>query len=1229
MPVFNNILAGAAGSAGGAAADHTIERSLRFNRDDGAYLNRTFGAGGNRKTWTWSGWVKLGREQTGGSSNRVTLFECTANFGASGNPYALLNIVSGFLGFGEASGGAYTTAQFRDHSAWYHVVAAVDTTQSTPANRLKLYVNGVQYAHTGYTLGHNSNTAINQAGIQHNIGREENSDIFLADYLLAEVYFIDGKQMAASDFGELDDKGVWQPKAYTGGYDVAGGTTITAATGAEPILNTSDDYGKTVSSGVRSDSNSSNIVLALPLNGSNGGTTITDYHHTIKGSGSAKTVSIYTGSTSGGAVTSTAESNYYGSSFYTVRGPTNNYTASDYIYRTGDSDLAFGTGSFCVEFWYKPGTFVQNSTMFDSRHNSTDWPNATHGFQFYTNHNGDLIFRTGSSNIITASSKLTSGEWAHLAVTGDYSGSSRTIRIYCNGTLAGSATSNNDFSEGRFHLGSAANNGEGSNGYYSDLRIYKGVAKYTSNFTVPDKPDGGVNQFHLKFADTSSNAALGTDSSGSNNTWTVNNLNAADVNGGAPTVTGSNIFPAEGTAIANLWDGQTSSYPGDFLTAANGGIITVSWPTPLTNVTKIQYYSYNGNDRHEINNGGMSSNSGSGGGWKTAYDSSTPIALTSLALQKADGNSYVKIGGIKVNDVHLTTSNYSSPTSPSDSLLDSPSNYDDGTNIGGNYCTLNPLDNQQGNGTLSNGNLDITQNTTQWAFYRSTMFVSSGKWYWECTIGNNQYSTVGICTDAWSMGSATNAWANESNSMYGYYPYNGEKYNGDSGVSYATADTSAAGSVIGVALDMDNGTLEFYKDGTSLGTAYTGLTGKNVSPTHWLYNQSNADSYNFGQRSFKYAPGTSGGPAATFKALCTQNFDDPTITKPSEHFDVVTYDGTGQAQAITGLDFQPDIAWIKERNHTSWHRIIDSVRGQKELFPNDDNTEVTFSQGVNSFTSGGFNLGTGSDSNVNTNTKTYVGWLWKAATSFSNSAGANGATMASSGKVNQAAGISIVTYSYTGTGQYSYVHGLNKKPDLVIRKARNLTEPWSVYHSAMGFDERSNLDNTNASSGTTTFRSDQGDPTSTLNYINNNNTSNVLEYVFTAVPGFSAFGRYEGTGDASGDFQYCGFTPRWILLKNVDNGSNRNWIIIDTKRTTFNSTSSGEIVLFANQSDTESYASDSYGRFDYKDAVDILSNGFRLKEPNTSGVWTQINNTQQTHIWAAFADIPFKYARAF
>ena len=241
----------------------------------------------------------------------------------------------------------------RDQSAWYHIVLAVDTTQSTADDRIKIYLNGSQI--TSFATKNNpsqgAELAFNQT-TPHTIGARSRSGTIAhwLDGYLTEIHFVDGQALAASDFGEYDDNNIWIPKEFKGVYDQkAGGRTIANSSGALPILNTSGDDGDTATSGVRTDANASNIVLALPLNGSNGGTTITDYHHTVKGSGSAKAISIYTGSASGGAVTSTAVSKYYGSSFYAVRGATNNYTASDYIHRTGDSDLDLGTGSFCVE----------------------------------------------------------------------------------------------------------------------------------------------------------------------------------------------------------------------------------------------------------------------------------------------------------------------------------------------------------------------------------------------------------------------------------------------------------------------------------------------------------------------------------------------------------------------------------------------------------------------------------------------------------------------------------------------------------------------------------------------------------------------------------------------------------------------------------------------------------------------------------------------------------------
>ena len=505
-----------------ADSDYKIDRSLRFNYTDTPSLTKTFASAGNRRTWTWSGWVKRGVLRAGalfsayaGSASDSAYF----NFEFNGSDK--INIGGWWTGY------LQTNRVFRDTSAWYHIVLAFDSTQSTQSDRIKLYVNGVQETSFGTAnyVSQNAELPISSA-TYHNVGANasySNTDGKFDGYL-TDVHFIDGKALAPTDFGKFDDNNVWQPKEYTGGYDVTGGTTVAAATGAEPILNTSDDYGKTISSGVRTDSNSSYIVLAAPLNGSNGGTTITDYHHTVKGSGSAKTISIYTGSASGGAVTSTAQDKYYGSSFYAVRGATNNYTASDYIYRDSDSDLDLGTGSFCVEFWYYPTSLTSNSGIFDNRHPSTSWPNDANGFALITTGNGSIFSYSGGNQIINHSSKLTAGQWHHIAYTRDGS----TERLFVNGDFFSStASSSRDYNRQRFYLGTTANNGEGSDAYYSDLRIYKGVAKYTANFTVPDKPAGGLNQFHLKFDDNSSDSALGTDSSGSNNTWTVNNLTAA------------------------------------------------------------------------------------------------------------------------------------------------------------------------------------------------------------------------------------------------------------------------------------------------------------------------------------------------------------------------------------------------------------------------------------------------------------------------------------------------------------------------------------------------------------------------------------------------------------------------------------------------------------------------------------------------------------------------------
>ena len=214
----NNALIGA-GSSG-----YQIERSLRFNSPDTAYLNRTPASAGNRKTWTWSGWVKRSVLGTGlrlfnaysGDENNTT----EVGFNSS-NQIDFSNVISGTQGNGFYGA---TSAVFRDVSAWYHIVYAIDTTQSTAAAALKVYVNGVQQTlgASSYGGGTNQNTFVNNTNV-HRIGQTAPPNSGYFNGYLTEVNFIDGQALTPSSFGEINPAtGVWGPKKYAGTYGTNG-----------------------------------------------------------------------------------------------------------------------------------------------------------------------------------------------------------------------------------------------------------------------------------------------------------------------------------------------------------------------------------------------------------------------------------------------------------------------------------------------------------------------------------------------------------------------------------------------------------------------------------------------------------------------------------------------------------------------------------------------------------------------------------------------------------------------------------------------------------------------------------------------------------------------------------------------------------------------------------------------------------------------------------------------
>ena len=372
-----------------------------------------------------------------------------------------------------------------------------------------------------------------------------------------------------------------------------------------------------------------------------------------------------------------------------------------------------------------------------------------------------------------------------------------------------------------------------------------------------------------------------------------------------------------------------------------------------------------------------------------------------------------------------------------DSLVDSPINGTQtdtgaGGEVVGNYCTWNPNASNPSM-TLSNGNLDSKYTVGAWVAALGSIGVNSGKWYWEMTIQDNSTGHMfGVAYDQPNL-------AAHNTTVYGYYNANGQSFAlGAQGVSYGSSSTT--GDIIGVALDLSgggtNGTLTFYKNNTSMGTAFSNI---DCSKTYfpWVLQNGNTagSTANFGQRPFAYT-----APSG-YKALCTTNLPTPTIETGSDYFDTLLWSGTGGNRSLTGLGFSPDFIWFKQRNQAYYvgHNLYDVVRGAGSLKQLDSSNTTEEGGGntddygyLSSFDSAGFSVTSGStgDHYVNRSGVTYVGWAWDAGDSNTSitAGGLNSSvynqSQTWSGMMSASGGVVNATYAFNGdTSTRSYTNG--------------------------------------------------------------------------------------------------------------------------------------------------------------------------------------------------------------
>tara|TARA_Y100000004_G_C8953820_1_gene429828 strand:- start:639 stop:3977 length:3339 start_codon:yes stop_codon:yes gene_type:complete len=1089
----------------------------------------------------------------------------------------------------------YTYQKFTDPSAWYHIVAVYDLGVSTPG--LEIYVNGIKVSIYG-----NIGNYDQHSGGTHTIGGPS----YMLDAYLAEYHHLDGIAISGTtdtdgsvtgtvgavympEFGEFDSNGVWNPKEYTGshgthgyyldfkdnssnaalGSDAAGsnnwtvsnitasaGQTVTvgAATGALPILNTSGDQGGTATSGNRTDSNASNLELALPLYGANNATTFYD------NSGNNRTVN------NTGTQVKTLYSRFYGSSAY--------FDGNDFLNIANTNNcFQFSTNSFTVELWARP-----NSTSGDQYILSWECsgPNAGHaGFNIY---NGSWRIGGFNGQLYTGNEGLVAGKWVHIA----WSKEGGLNRIFINGKKVSEFAANPNFTANTdLHLGAYASSGNPHKfvGYMNDFRVYKGVAKYTSDFNPPTIGDNAAAAGTDSLLDSPTNYEADTGNNGGN--YCVLNPLSND----GVTLTNGNLDFYVGPSDRKQVNGTIAVSSGKWYWE-----IYITSDGALIGIEESSYDPHSGN-RTGLHTGGYAwrlddgYKYGSNGSISTLYDSSVNAGdLIGVALDLDAGTlTYYKNG----------SSLGTAFTGISGSFVPSVG---DGSNtrIGSGSCNFGqrpfaqtpPTDHKP----LCTQNLpDFVVGTS---VFDAKTYTGNG--------GTKVIDTYNFSPDfAWFKQRDTN----------GYHTLIDTLRTRTKG-SYINTTTNQSGPAEFTS-DANKDVVSFDSDGFTLGpNNQTGVNDNTAEMVAWAWDAGDAANatsvsagslssnlYAYGTYSSKWndtsSPGSTGtvnsganafnGDMSNYASLNSSNTfskwkpNTPIQVNSSLRVLASGINSGNNQVAVNGTYFYVT-------NKPKWYTITASYLTEIRLRDVGSTHGRLWAVEV--------------DGKLLIDNSITPPSLPSIATSY---------------RANDEAGFSIV--SYQGDGNTATVAtGLSGEPGMILVKDRGNSSDWPVYHR--GFDDPGN--NVNILNNLSTVQSISGYWTGTRSNIiglksgswaHNTSGRNYIAYCWAQREGFSQFSEYRGDGQPDGPFIYTGFRPRWILIKHT---GGQDWVLFDTARDIDNDNDIEKIT-----------ANEINGEVTHSNWIDIYSNGFKLTTNSAA-----LNENGTKYIYSAFAEHPLKLARA-